>query len=699
MEEPNPPALGEIIRPTIGLGAGTLSYFGNIYTKHRLQPLTQSRFGYELNLMQPLMKGLYLNFNVMFGQLGANARSPVASQNQNFQSQIRLGGIQFIYDFSNFINKQNKIRPYILCGVEGFEFLTKTDMYDRNGNRYYYWNDGTIRNMAQGSANSQNATLLTRDYTYDSDVRESNQNGYGKYRESAFSIPWGAGFTMNAGDHLKFRMGVTVHSTNTKYIDGVGANTAGSDYKNKKDQFVMFSASVNYDLYTRRIGDTDTFPKGNYEGVDWLAIDNGDEDKDGVKDWNDSCHATPAGVKVDAKGCPVDEDKDLVADYRDDELPTAAGMIANGKGVGITDEMAQYWYDDFYDSTGVHAKNVGIDNANQEKYAGGSEKKKDYTVELVRYKGGIPSDEMAYLLSIGDVRSFTQGDTTVVYAAGSYKDVKQAAQRRDEFKTEGLKSSKVGYFKGSEYKAMSESELQAEIDAANKQGNTANNGGTPYNTGNNANTTGNENGNNANNASEKGKIIYRVQLGAYKSKLSPSLFKNVGNIIELKTEDGYYKYASGSYKSISDAAAHKAELVYEGYSDAFITAYQNGKRIPLSEAGVTYEAAHKNYRENLSESANTGSAVDKSLVKFKIQFGAPSKTDRPELDEQKDVLDISKEPTSTGLNRYTTGNFKTWKEAEAYKKQLLEKGFNDVFVIATFKGEVISIQEAQELLK
>lgn len=52
------------------------------------------------------------------------------------------------------------------------------------------------------------------------------------------------------------------------------------------------------------------------------------------------------------------------------------------------------------------------------------------------------------------------------------------------------------------------------------------------------------------------------------------MFKHAGKVIELKTEDGYYKYASGSYKTIADAASHKAELVYEGYEDAFITAYQ-----------------------------------------------------------------------------------------------------------------------------
>lgn len=700
----NPPQLGDIFKPTIGLGAGTLSYFGNIYSKgHRLQSVTQSRLAYELNLSQPLTNCLYLNFYVMFGQLGANERSAIPDQNKNFQSQIRLGGLQLMYDFSNFIKKQNNIRPYILTGFEGFEFLSKTDLYDKHGNKYYYWNDGSIRNMAQGSVGSQSATTLVRDYTYDSDVREMNQNGYGKYRESSWSVPVGAGFTMNAGEHIKFRMGATMHFTFTNHIDGVGST--------KNDKFLAFTASVHYDLFTRKKDKADTLPSDHYEGVDFLAIDNGDEDGDGVKDFDDMCHGTPAGAKVDAKGCPVDDDKDLVGDYKDEELPTPAGMVANEKGVGMTDADFQKWYDNYYDSTGINAVTVEVINPDQinDQNNNPIKKGKEFTVELVRYQGGIPSDEMAYLLSIGDVRSFTIGDTTVVYTAGSFADVRKAVARRDEFKTEGLKSAKVGAFKGEVYTPLTEEELAKEIALAGTQPSTTitttedvnkenNNASTTENKG-NTNVTSNT-GNNT--GSENGlgttkQVIYRVQLGAYKNKLSPSVFKQAGKILELKTEDGYYKYSSGSYKTLADAAAHKAELVYEGYEDAFIAAYQNGKRVALNTVGATY--SNKNYKENLNESSNTGSTIDKSLVSFKVQLGI-KKPDDTSLDEQaKDLKDVAKQPTISGLVRYTVGNFKNANEATQYKNTLTEKGFTGAFVIATFKGEIISMQEALELLK
>jgi outer membrane protein OmpA-like peptidoglycan-associated protein len=49
-----------------------------------------------------------------------------------------------------------------------------------------------------------------------------------------------------------------------------------------------------------------------------------DADGDGVLDKFDKCPDTPAGVPVDANGCPLDNDKDGVLDYQDD-CPTMAG--------------------------------------------------------------------------------------------------------------------------------------------------------------------------------------------------------------------------------------------------------------------------------------------------------------------------------------------------------------------------------------
>ncbi len=55
-----------------------------------------------------------------------------------------------------------------------------------------------------------------------------------------------------------------------------------------------------------------------------------DTDKDGVEDAKDKCANTPAGVKVDATGCPADGDGDGVPDTEDRCPTTPGGGTANG---------------------------------------------------------------------------------------------------------------------------------------------------------------------------------------------------------------------------------------------------------------------------------------------------------------------------------------------------------------------------------
>lgn len=57
-----------------------------------------------------------------------------------------------------------------------------------------------------------------------------------------------------------------------------------------------------------------------------------DSDNDGVADFRDQCPGTPAGVEVNAKGCPLDSDNDGVADYRDQCPGTPAGQEVNALG-------------------------------------------------------------------------------------------------------------------------------------------------------------------------------------------------------------------------------------------------------------------------------------------------------------------------------------------------------------------------------
>lgn len=57
-----------------------------------------------------------------------------------------------------------------------------------------------------------------------------------------------------------------------------------------------------------------------------------DSDGDGVPDSRDECPNTPAGVKVDARGCPLDSDGDGVPDYLDQCPGTPKGFKVDSVG-------------------------------------------------------------------------------------------------------------------------------------------------------------------------------------------------------------------------------------------------------------------------------------------------------------------------------------------------------------------------------
>lgn len=741
-----PPALGDVFKPKIALGVGMLSFHGDLYSRHYQAPWT-AKIGYDLNISQRLFKPLQLNFNILFGKLGGNEWRN--NRQENFQSEIRAGGLSLTYDFGNFIPDEYRIRPWISLGISSFEFLSKTDLYDNKGNKYFYWSDGSIKNIDENSPNAASAVNLVRDYRYETDIRESNKDGFGKYQERAWAMPVGAGALMKLTDRFDFKIGFQYYFTTTDYIDGLSNKSVGYREGTKsKDNFVYTSFSLQYDLVLKKKSKLDTLSDDYFDGVDFLAIDKDDYDKDGVRDWDDKCHGTPEDVKVDEFGCPFDDDKDGVPNHADDELATAPGTEVNLHGVGLTDEYWQNWYNVYNDSGNVvneqivenfYAKkpktdSTGIAGANGK--ADPSKSDKIYTVELARYNGPVPTEEMAKLLSIGDVKSTMLPDnTTVMYTAGNYKEIQNAVKRRDEFIAEGNKNAQVGYFKkngdlvsltnGEIAKLLEESKRSkdnplatntntnttaAQTNTATANTNTVTNNSSNTGTNNTANNnSGNKTANgNKTNGSEgsvdenenefaKGDIVYRVQLGAYKNRISKGIFKNSGGeVLEMKTDDGYFHYSTKGFKTIQGAAALRADLVVEGYGDAFITAYKDGKRIPLSATKATMESKEK---ENLNENVNF-SSVDKSQITFKVQLGALRRAGGNDMeDKTKDIPGVEKQGTASGMMRYTAGSYSDYSKADEYRKQLNDKGFAEAFVIAVFKGEVISIQEALELLK
>ena len=79
--------------------------------------------------------------------------------------------------------------------------------------------------------------------------------------------------------------------------------------------------------------------------------------------------------------------------------------------------------------------------------------------------------------------------------------------------------------------------------------------------------------------------IFKVQIISSDTPLaidSPKL-KGLKNVWEYK-DGGLYKYTVGNEKDLKSASALQSESRRKGFTDAFVVAFKNGKRIPVREA-------------------------------------------------------------------------------------------------------------------
>lgn len=79
-------------------------------------------------------------------------------------------------------------------------------------------------------------------------------------------------------------------------------------------------------------------------------------------------------------------------------------------------------------------------------------------------------------------------------------------------------------------------------------------------------------------------LFFTVQVGVYSNPVAQSDLNNISPLNSEQTANGYIRYTSGMFPSVKFAQDHRQIVVNAGVADAFVTAYNNGRRITVSEA-------------------------------------------------------------------------------------------------------------------
>ncbi len=674
-----PEPLNIIFKPKLSLGIGMFTFYGDVSSNHKQYHPTVSRLAYELKLINPLTNYLDLNFYALFGQVSANERT--LTRNLNFNSNITTGGLTFTYNFRNFSDfKKTNVNPFISFGIESVEFLSKSDLKDKNGNTYYYWSDGNIMDRPEDDPTASSAIELYRDYTYESDLRELNLDGNEKYPERTWAFPVEVGANFVLGKKVDFRVATSMHFTMTDLIDNVTSESVGLRAGNPgNDKFLYTSFSFVYNL---------SFDKGNKIRGDedgdqdyWddqYAQDTSDYDGDGVGDLADLCAKTPIDWRpVDEHGCPLDNDKDGISDNVDDELDTPENAPVDTNGVAYTDDDFFLMYRIYKDSIGEFTTYEEVKNSTESEGGGltpntdgivqGS--KESYTVIIGSDSTGITANDLHKHLSFKDFKIVDNGDK-VYYIVGDFDNVEDAITRQGELADQGIEGT-IGKTQTDERGNKNIESIEVDNLTATASGNFSTNHGT----------------------------IYKVQIGAFSKKLSGNVFRETPDLAYLKGDDGLWRYYSGTFSDKNSAAKHRIDMLEDGYHGSFIVAFNDGERLTLNEAG--YEV-NPNYNDTKVESSvPTENAINPDLIKFKVQVGAfESKIPTDILDLYLSIGNvIPKKDPSTGLTKYFIGTTNSYKEAKELNGELKEKGLVDSFVVGEFNGKIITAQEAIDLLK
>jgi len=685
--------LKSVQKPRIGFGTGTLTYFGEVqnYQIGGYSALT-NRIGGSIYLNAPLTRSFNIEFSTMYGKIGANERSLV--RNLNFESRIRSGSMMLQYNFYQVFPKLHPIfNPYIGVGITSFEFLSKTDIYDKNGNQYFYWSDGSIMNIDENSPLANTAVPLYRDYIYETDLREQNFDSLGKYKEQSFAIPISIGGEWHLSPRLDFRLSTTINYTFTDLIDNISPAGKGLREGDSKNDYYMYtSASLSYDLKFGNGSDSDD-TTDVFDGLEENEFDQSDLDHDGVIDALDDCPKTPLEAIVDEHGCPIDTDKDGVADYCDEEENTPIGNYVDKYGVTISEETFRRQQEIFCDSTGLiydfdkdfYHKDYRDKYGNIVKAIKDDEVEKSYVVVIGKEHKNISANELHKYLGYNDFKTITKGDT-VYYVLGEYNNIEDAIAAKTSLESEGIDIKLIGK---SNHNGTELSEIDKKIvDKIEKLN---------YETGKELPTF------------DKPDQVYRVQVGAFKNKIDANkLYPKMSSLVYATGEDGITRYYSGNYDNYDDAEAYRKVLVTNGYKSSFVVAYEEHERVTLKEAGVKLPPNYNEKEElatfveprgtNSQSDGNENGSIDMSKVKYHVLLGKfESEIPVETIDIYMAIGGIRPVKNEDGSTSYYSRSVQTTSDAESLQSDYQTYGLNNLEIIYEYKGKYYTKSEFSKL--
>lgn len=196
--------------------------------------------------------------------------------------------------------------------------------------------------------------------------------------------------------------------------------------------------------------------------------------------------------------------------------------------------------------------------------------------------------------------------------------------------------------------------------------------------------------------------FYKVQVAAYKNaqKYNHSKLDDLGQVAGLDV-DGITRFTLGKFDNLKEARKFKRLIVKKGSADAFITAEVDGERKYLNELNSAPTMAKSKTPKIISPAAMAAynRIMDKfgdervPGLEFNVQVAAFKQAENYKGVKVKLLGVLKSKKLDDQITRFTIGSFRTLKEAEEFKRKVLEKGTNDAFVTAKYNGQRVLVKD------
>jgi hypothetical protein len=219
--------------PSVMGGIGVLYFNGNINRTSSVTPFSTVRAGYSFAIEERPVSFLGIQLDGMIGKLATSKRSNNPDSNFNFQMNVFQGELTINLHFDGLILKKDAvIAPFIYTGISYMSYSNYADQKDANGNPYYYWTDGSIRNEPQNAQDVITAKIVQRDYTYETFLNSG----------SSINIPIGIGAKFRITENIA----MNVQAANYYLFSNPGSLEGYKNVGTKSDSYLYAFATLEY---------------------------------------------------------------------------------------------------------------------------------------------------------------------------------------------------------------------------------------------------------------------------------------------------------------------------------------------------------------------------------------------------------------------------------------------------------------------